>query len=164
MAWFFPVISRMRFLLFYGLTVRIAILDGRIRKIPNRLLLFGICGILVADILLQVAESGFRFGIPLRSYGAAAILFLGLFSVSLFTDSLGGGDAKLAFFVGLYQGENAIYSIGLSFVLAAICLLFRRSFGSPLRSRLRSVPMAPFVLFSVWSVDLFCILSYCGIL
>ena len=124
----------------------IAISDYREFRIPNKLVLCGIiCRllILVLELLLErelILEQLINEGVA-----AVSAVIICLACMVLSRGSLGMGDLKLMFMMGLLLGvEGILYSmfvsIFFSFVVAVILLLTRK------KGRKDSIPFAPFIL------------------
>ncbi len=124
----------------------IAISDYQEFRIPNKLIL---CGIICRVLILfpELVLEGELILAQLINEGIAAIgaAIICLACMVLSRGSLGMGDLKLMFMMGLLLGvEGILYSmfvsIFFSFIVAVILLLTRK------KGRKDSIPFAPFIL------------------
>lgn len=119
--------------------------DIRERRIPNSVVLCAASAGFLLNALMWAAGEIPPHDFLERLLYALASVFVVLL-VSVFTDAIGAGDAKILSFFGLYFGKNLWIPVGFGFVIAGVFALIMLMFG---RVRLRSsLPMAPFFLIS----------------
>lgn len=133
----------------------VAVIDGKVKKIPNKLLLFllllrilcmAVSIVTAPDALLVILLSSL-IGMAV---GGGIILTMLLFSKG----SVGAGDLKMFAILGLYFGlqgliQTMIYTLFSAALFACVLLLLRKA-------KMRStMPMAPFML---WGLTLYYIL------
>lgn len=115
------------------------------RIIPNRMILYGFFGGILI-LLMMCAEGGLSVGGLFVRLASSVIPSFILMLLSMFTDTIGGGDAKIIGMYGLYHGEYCFLPIVFAFVLAGVlaflAILLKKA------DRKTRIPMAPFFAFA----------------
>lgn len=131
-------------LLFAGVLLWASVVDARNRVIPNAAVAAGIAAWCVTVALGAFASAG---GIVMRLVEGLAVSAFAL-ACSLVLDrftgasSLGGGDVKLLFPMGLFVGaEMGLATLGLACAFSAVYCAMRSFMKSPIST----FPFAPFL-------------------
>lgn len=158
---------------FATMTLVISWVDIRTKTIPNRIVLaatLAATGLMMAVTLMRgVADAGVRdrstnlFGAQLPWWGDVLIALVSALGLALIylvlaliaPGQLGGGDVKLALFVGLVTGFfSGLHGVGIAtlvtFVLGGVFSLVLMARG---RGR-GTIPFAPFMFAGAWVVIL----------
>lgn len=142
----FSVSAMMQFLIFWDAMILIAIIDLKIKRIPNKILLalliFRFCGIIIESAL---GEASILNTVIFSVVGMLVGGFFMLTCMFISRGGIGAGDMKLYALVGFYFGLSGIIQVMFySLLLAAvfsICMLISR------KAKMKStLPMAPFIL------------------
>lgn len=125
-------ISQIKLLSLIMMMLPIAVVDMRIQKIPNKLLI----GALVIRIIIYVAEFICSVNAALSVLiddllGAIVIGGFFLLLLLIFKNSIGMGDIKLFAIMGIYQGlwgaiNSVFFSLLVSFVISVVLLAIRK--------------------------------------
>ncbi|QIM16867.1 prepilin peptidase [Leucobacter insecticola] len=147
-----------------GASAALAVSDVRWRRIPNRIVLPAAFGIAV---LLALTQNERRLLVAVCGGAALAAAHL----VLAVAGGLGGGDVKLALFIGIplgyFGGWGAVLLGGaLGWVFAGVGAAVQAGLRSRMRRcrrtpepRARGLPFAPFLLAGSWPVILGCVLA-----
>lgn len=136
-------LEQMKILILTGFIYPMAIIDYRVHKIPNQLLLIAF----VIRIIIYVIEfiiSKDDAIVTVKSDLAGAVIIGGFFLIILlvFKNSIGMGDIKLFALMGLYQGllgafNSVFFSLIVSFFISLALLLSKR------KNRKDVIPFGP---------------------
>ncbi|MBU0529479.1 prepilin peptidase [bacterium] len=156
---FIEILTSIIFLLlyyYYGLTIQtlllcvlfsivivITFIDVDTQLISNELLIFGLIPVSIYIVLPGLSNIGTNL---LGAIGLSGLFFLiGYFGKILYKeDSMGMGDIKYAFVIGLLLGwKSGILAFGISFLSAAI-IIFIYSITKNLKPR-QKIPFGPFM-------------------
>lgn len=134
--------------------VVISVQDARTQRIPNRTLGLLFALQLGTMVLASVLEVG---GEPLiRASTAAAVCFVGALALALLNPrGLGGGDVKLAGFVGMAMGWLGWLYVGVAMALTLILtasIAFWQVVGQRSRAASAEIALAPLVFAASWAV------------
>jgi len=127
----------------FSIVIIITFIDIDVQLIPNELLLIGLIPVLVYIILPGLSN------ILVHLLGAVCLsglfLLIGYIGKILYKeDSMGMGDVKYAFVIGLLLGvKSGILAFGISFLSAAI-IIFIYSITKKLKPR-QKIPFGPFM-------------------
>jgi len=125
------------------IVIIITFVDIDVQLIPNELLLISLIPITIYIMLISLSDIGTHL---LGAIGLSLLLFLiGYFGKKLYKeDSMGMGDVKYAFVIGLLLGwKNGFLALGISFLFAAI-IIFILYITKKLKSR-QKIPFGPFM-------------------
>lgn len=121
-------INQVKLLSLTMIMLPIAVVDMRVQKVPNKLLI----GALLVRIAIYIAEFIFSVGIAwdtLKDNLLGSVVIGGFFLLLLliFKNSIGMGDIKLFAIMGLYQGlwgavNSVFFSLLVSFVVSVFLL------------------------------------------
>lgn len=131
-------------LLFAGVLAWASVVDVRHRIIPNAAVVAGAAVWCVSVALGAFASAGSIVmsiveGLAVSAFALACSLLLDRFTGA---SSLGGGDVKLLFPIGLFVGvEAGLATLGLACVFAAVYCAARSFMKSPIST----FPFAPFL-------------------
>jgi len=127
----------------FSIVIIITFIDIDVQLIPNELLIIGLIPVLIYVILPGLSN------IWVHLLGAVCLsglfLLIGYIGKILYKeDSMGMGDVKYAFVIGLLLGWNSWFlAFGISFLTAAIIILIF-SITKKLKSR-QKIPFGPFM-------------------
>lgn len=125
------------------IVIIITFVDIDVQLIPNELLLISLIPITLYIMLISLSDIGTHL---LGAIGLSLLLFLiGYFGKKLYKeDSMGMGDVKYAFVIGLLLGwKSGFLALGISFLFAAI-IIFILYITKKLKSR-QKIPFGPFM-------------------
>ena len=132
------------YILIWDTLMLIGFIDYKMKKIPNKLVIF----VAVTRIMFLILEAVFHTNgvLNLLIQSGAGLAFGGLFTLicMLVSHGIGAGDIKLFAVLGLSFGLRGIisimmYSVFLSFIICIVLLISRKA---KMKSTL---PMAPFI-------------------
>lgn len=143
-GWFYEI-TIIFFLLIASLLITIAVIDLERMIIPDKLVGFGVIGVI--GILLFAPSPTLFVHFSWALAGTLAILFLNFVTRG---KGMGLGDAKLVFFLGLIAGPATPLLLGVAvfsgaLVGGALVLLERAKMRSP-------IPFGPFLIFGTFTV------------
>lgn len=125
-------ISQWKLLRLVLLLFPIAVIDFRLQKIPNQLLLFMVA-VRCLIYIIEYCVLGRAAFVILKDnvIGALAVGIFFLLLLLIFKNSIGMGDIKLFVAMGLYQGlwgviNSVFFSLAVSFVISVTLLITRK--------------------------------------
>lgn len=126
------IIQNLRLVSLVSFVLPMAAVDFRLQKIPNILILstLGFRAIIFIAELVMYQENAFAL---LKNYLLGAVIIGGFFFLLMlvFKNSIGMGDVKLFFVMGLYQGiwgtiNSVFFSLVASFIISVTLLITKR--------------------------------------
>jgi prepilin signal peptidase PulO-like enzyme (type II secretory pathway) len=144
---------------FIAVMIVVALIDWELMIIPNKI----VVPAAVVGLAASIALNPGRWWVYLvASVGAALFLFI---LALIWPGGMGGGDIKLALFMGGVLGPMVIAAMFLAFLFGAVVGLIL--IASKLKSRKDHIPFGPYlalgsvlaVLYGAWMVD-----AYLGLL
>lgn len=145
-----PLLERLKRLVLVLSIYPAAVIDARLRKLPNPFLLFTL-GARVVLLLIELAVDASAAWNTLKDCLLGAVILAAFFLLMLlvFKGSIGMGDIKLFGLIGLYKGiwgsvQAVFYALVVSFVVAIVLLIARK------KSRKDSIPFGPSIAFGAF--------------
>jgi leader peptidase (prepilin peptidase) / N-methyltransferase len=136
-------IQTLLLIILFSIVIVITFIDIDIQIIPNKLLVLGIIPVSIYIVLYGLNDIlGYLFG----AFGLSALFLLISYLGKIFyqEDSMGMGDVKYAFLIGLLLGwKNGILALGISFIFAAV-IIVALFIQKKLKSR-QKIPFGPFM-------------------
>ena len=130
-------------IILFSIVIVITFIDIDVQIIPNKLLVLGLI-----PVSMYIALYGLNdiWGYLLGAFGLSALFLLIAYLGKIFyrEDSMGMGDVKYAFLIGLLLGwKNGILALGISFIFAAVIIVVL-FIQKKLKSK-QKIPFGPFM-------------------
>ncbi|MCL4499107.1 MAG: prepilin peptidase [Chloroflexi bacterium] len=136
---------------FASVVIVVSFIDLDTERIPNKVILPAIAAgaaLIVPDFvgykILPLVGGGALHSIAGFFVGGGSLLIIALAAPLFFKkDAMGGGDIKLAAFIGLFLGVYSLLALFFSFLIGAIAGVFLLARGS--RGRSDTIPFGPYL-------------------